>query len=146
MSDLEQLIRDAIAERTEVTARAVADLHEVTHEASEAIGKVTSDAVHLSLEPLDPITGKGEPYALLFSWNRDDRAIRIFELGREGYPILAFGSLLGWRERSDIRGQIHDRAGLEHVFRDLVSKRDSDVVAMLRFIIGNTAKQPAGAA
>jgi hypothetical protein len=35
---------------------------------------------------------------------------------------------------------------LEKYFRDLVSKRDSDVVGLLRFIIGNTAKQPAATA
>jgi len=35
---------------------------------------------------------------------------------------------------------------LEKYFQELVSKRDSDVLAMLRFIIGNTPKQPADAA
>ena len=98
------------------------------------------------LIPLDPLPGLGEAFGLALRWNHDDRIIRVFEFSPNGTQIKLFGSLLGWRERRDARATVRDRTALDPVFSDLVSSPDSDVLTMLRFIIGNTAKQPAGAA
>ncbi len=150
MSDLTELIRNALKERDSATATASADLHEVTRRFSEAITATTNGAATLALEALDPsetAVGKGaDPFALLLCWNQDERIVRVAELGPNGYPIKFFPAVTAWRERSSLAGDAHDRPSLEKYFRDLVSARDSDVVGLLRFIIGNTAKQPAATA
>ena len=150
MSDLTELIRNALKERATATAVASADLHELTRQFSDAISANTAGAATLALEPLDPsetMAGKGgDPFALLLCWNQDERIIRVAELGLEGYPIKFFPSVSIWHNRTQTAGDAHDRTSLNAYFRDLVTKRDSDVVAMLRFIIGNTAQQPAATA
>ncbi len=149
MSELTELIRNALNERDVATAPAVTDLHDVTRRYSDAIAATTIGEATFALERIDPTevaSGKGDPYALLLCWNQDERIVRVAEVGLDGYPIKFFRTLAGWRERGQLVGDAHDRTSLDAYFRDLVTKRDSDVVAMLRFIIGNTATQPAATA
>jgi len=146
VSKLETLLREALSARSEASEALLADLRAATREASEAVESVTDGAASLKLIPLDPLPGLGEAFGLALRWNQDDRIIRVFEFSPNGARIKLFGSLLGWRERRDARATVRDRAALDPLFTDLVSARDSDVVTMLRFIIGNTPKQPADAA
>lgn len=146
MSKLETLLRQALAFRNEAAEALLGELRVAVREASEAVRSVTAGAADLDLVSLDPVPGKGDAYGLTLRWNHDDRVIRVFEFAASGAQIKLFGSLLGWQERNDARATMKDQESIRAVFADLVSSPDSDLVAMLRFIIGNTPKQPAATA
>lgn len=147
MPDLTELIRNALQQEQRDTATATADLNEVIQQFSEASSAIADGEATLALEALDPGDAKSgngaDPFAILPCWNQNERVIRVAEFGFDGFPIRFFRSLAGWELPNNRRGEATTRGELEADFRNIVLKRDSDVLVTIRFIIGNMPKQPA---
>lgn len=139
MDELEALLENALVERSKQSEPAMRDLDAITAKASDAIRKVSGGELVMVLAPLEPISGKGDAYALTLLHGGEERILRIFEFGDSGYPLKVWGALESWRERSDLKKTLSGPSDLVDFFKDLISSPKSEVVAYLKYLRGNLA-------
>jgi hypothetical protein len=137
-TELEKMLRDAIAKAKEATPRASDDLYRCSSAIAEVVDRVTTGSVKLELVELNQIEGAPHAYQLqLHKVGSESPAsdLGIYFLTPDGYPIQRWLSRRKWEAHPhEPNGTYSSMVELEGHFQWMISNPESRLVTLITFL------------
>ena len=133
MSNFEDLLRKSLEERKSKPMPAVNDLNAIVAEVSAAVASVTKDRLRLFLDPLKPKDSRGPAFAIVLRLADEDRALRVVEFNKDGYPAMVWPSYHDWDLVRNVNDTVPvlDESHLRNLLQGFVSSPDSILVRLI---------------
>jgi hypothetical protein len=137
MSDLEELLRNSLAQRQSNADQPVRELNQVVAELSAAVQRVTNERLRVALQPLRPKSGYGPTFALTLFFPDEERIMCVLAVRDQGNQYVVWPTYEAWdtqqRDPTLDHPPLSGEAGLREFAKMLLSRPNSELVRVIAY-------------